>query len=431
MRLIQLLVEDERRSATLDILDDNDIDYAIVEEAGERQESTLLLFPIPTEAVDELLDELREDAGIQETAYTVVTEAETATTEHIDELEERYAETDDESDDTLPKEELVTKARALNPNRKTYYAMTFCSTIIATAGLLRNSPEAVVGAMVIAPFFGTALAVAAGACCDEPNQLTNGLKSQFLGVLVAVVGSAGFAVLVKTLAFVPPGMVLTESTQYTLFMTPGLLSVGVALVAGAAGGFALATSLPVALAGVAIAAAITPSAAALGIAIAWGNPVLAAGAFVLLAVNVAAVNIMAAVVLRYLGYKPNLSNFRTTPISAKRVARTLALGFIVLFVIGTTVATAQQVLFARTVHQEVHHTVSDDYKDLKVADISTEYNAGVGLPTSNVVTVTVIRTSDKSYPKLAKTLERRIDAKVGGNVAVQVKFTTIEGDTKS
>ena len=79
----------------------------------------------------------------------------------------------------------------------------------------------------------------------------------------------------------------------------------------------------------------------------------------------------------------------------------------------------------------MHHTISDECGGLKVADISTEYNAGVGLPTSNVVSVTVIRTSNKDYPKLTKKLERRIGEKVGSNVAVQMKFTTIEGNTIS
>ncbi|WP_266076328.1 TIGR00341 family protein [Haladaptatus caseinilyticus] len=430
MRLIELLVGDERRDATLSILDDNDIDYAVIEEAGERQESTLVHFPIPTEAVDDLLDTLREDANIDEQAYTVITEAETATTEHIDELEERYAETDENSDDTLPSAELVTKARALNPNSRTYYAMTFFSTIIAAAGLLRSSPEAIVGAMVIAPFFGTALSVAAGVCCGEEDMFFDGVRSQFLGVSVAVLGSAMFAVVAREMGFVPHGMVLTRSSQYTLFMTPSFLSAGVAIAAGAAGGFALATSLPVALAGVAIAAAITPSAAALGIALAWGKPVQAAGAFVLLAVNVAAVNLMAIAVMTYLGYRPSLPVTLSSSLSPRQIARAIVVAVIVLFVAGTGAAAYQQVEFNRTVNDEVHHTISEEYPMLEVGDVTTEYNAGVLLPRSKSVTVTVIRTSERNYPKLARKLDARISKRVDDDVEVKVHFVTFEGTGK-
>ncbi|WP_435153094.1 DUF389 domain-containing protein [Haladaptatus sp. DFWS20] len=109
--------------------------------------------------------------------------------------------------------------------------MTFFSTIIAAAGLLRSSPEAIVGAMVIAPFFGTALSVAAGVCCGEEKLFFDGVRSQFFGVSVAVLGSAVYAVIAREMGFVPPGMVLTRSSQYTLFMTPSFLSAGVAIAA--------------------------------------------------------------------------------------------------------------------------------------------------------------------------------------------------------
>ncbi|WP_458206577.1 TIGR00341 family protein [Haladaptatus sp. NG-SE-30] len=426
MRLIELLVSDERQDSTLSVLDDHDIDYAVIEETGDRTESTLVHFPIPTEAVDELLETLREEVGIDENSYTVITEAETATTEHIDELEERYAESEEKSDDTLPAEELVTKARAMNPNQRTYFAMTFFSTIIATAGLLRSSPEAVVGAMVIAPFFGTALSVATGVCCTDHEMFFDGMRSQFLGIVVAVFGSALYAVVAREMGFVPHGMVLTQSSQYTLFMTPSFLSAGVAIAAGAAGGFALATSLPVTLAGVAIAAAITPSAAALGIAIGWGKPVLGAGAFVLLAVNVVAVNLMAISVLTYLGYRPKLS-VSVPSSSPRRLARGLAVACIALFVVGTAAASYQQIEFNRTVNEEVHSTIEEEYPSLEVGGVTTEYNAGLLLPRSKNVSVTVIRTSDRDYPKLAQKLDVRISQKADGGVNVQVKFITFEG----
>ena len=422
-----MLVDDARRDATLSVLDDHGVDYAVIEEAGERAESTLIHFPLPTEAVDEVLDALREEANIDESAYTVVSQAETATTENIDSLQRQYAESTEEADDTLPVEELTTEARSLNPNRRVYLAMTLFSTVIATAGLLRNSAAAVVGAMVIAPFFGTALSVTTGACCGERRMLVDGLKSQTVGVVLAIVGAAVSAAVFRQFGLVPPGMSLTHSNQFALFMAPNLLSVAVGVAAGAAGAFALATSLPVTLAGVAVAAAITPSAAALGISLAWRDPVLAMGAFVMLSVNVCAVNLAGIGVFAYLGYRPSIALRSPSP-SVDGLLRTAGAAFVVLFVVATVVLTGQQVAYNRTVNDVVQRAV-DEREGLELAAVSTRFNSGPAFARSNVVTVTAVKTSDREFAGLDGTIERRVTARTGREVNVRTKFVTVEGTT--
>ena len=431
MRLIQLLVTDDLLDDVLAELDDANVDYAIMEESGERPETTLLQFPVPTEAVDDVLETLREDVGVDDDAYTIVADAETATTEHIDELQEKYTESDEGGDDTLAEVELLTKAKGLNPNTTTYLSMTLFSTVIATAGLLRNSAAAVVGAMVIAPFFGTALSINAGICCEDRSMFVDGLKSQVAGLAVAVVGATAFAWLMRTFSFVPPGVSLTHSTQFSLFMTPSLLSVCVALAAGAAGAFALATALPVALAGVAIAAAITPSAAALGISLAWRDPILAAGALTLLAVNVVAINVAGVAVLWFLGYHPatELASLRSA--SARHTKTALLAVAVVAAVVLTGAATYNQVTFGQGVNAVVQQTIGEEYERLELASVSTEYRGGLFVPGSETVTVSVVRTSDRDYEGLSRVLERRIAERTGSEVSVQVHFIDYEGARES
>ncbi|WP_049900597.1 hypothetical protein [Halococcus agarilyticus] len=68
MRLIKLIVPDDDREAVLDVLREEDIDRVVTREASERDSSTLVEFPLPTQAVGYVLDELRE-AGFDDGRY--------------------------------------------------------------------------------------------------------------------------------------------------------------------------------------------------------------------------------------------------------------------------------------------------------------------------------------------------------------------------
>nr|WP_223302140.1 hypothetical protein [Haladaptatus sp. R4] len=170
MRLIQVLVPDDCRSDVLAVLDDEDIDYVLTREDGDDDDSAVVQFPVPTQAVDAVLTSLR-DAGLDENGYTVVGSLETARTPNIQELEERFVRGRDE-DDSIATEEIRTKALGMNPSPLTYYAMTVLSAIVATAGLLLNSPALVVGSMVIAPQMGSAMTTSGRTRPERPQHDT-------------------------------------------------------------------------------------------------------------------------------------------------------------------------------------------------------------------------------------------------------------------
>jgi uncharacterized hydrophobic protein (TIGR00341 family) len=416
MRVVRVLVPDDRLSSVRDRLDAEDVDHLVLAQ-GEDSDRSLVEFPIPTEGVDFALSELR-DVGVED-EYVVVLGAESVESTHYDDLERRFVEEQAEGD-AIATEEIRAKAVGMTPNARTYYAMTLLSALVATVGLLLDSPAIVVGSMVIAPQVGSAMTASVGAAIGNRDLLRSGLASQTLGLGLAIVVATAFGVGLKTAAFVPPSLNVDTVTQIASRISPGFLSVTVGLCAGAAGAFGLATAVPVSLVGVMIAAALIPAAAATGIGLAWGYPLVAVGAFVLLVANALAVNVAALATFASLGYRPDggVRGFlRSDPVVAgAAVAMVLALA-----VLGA--ATAQHVAVENAVNDEVADVLDRDrYDDLGLVSVRVGFTPTTALADAHPVTVVVSRPADAPYPDFATDLERAIEAGVPGPVAVTVEY---------
>ena len=156
---MQVVIPAGKREIVLETLEEEGIDYVLSDESSNRQYDAVVSFPLPTNAVEPILDQLR-NVGIERDAYTVVTEAQTVASERFEQLEKQYAE--EESEDRIARDELRTKADDLASTTSTYTALTIVSAVVATAGLLIDSPATVVGSMVIAPLIGPAMGASVG-----------------------------------------------------------------------------------------------------------------------------------------------------------------------------------------------------------------------------------------------------------------------------
>jgi uncharacterized hydrophobic protein (TIGR00341 family) len=384
-------------------------------------------FPLPSQAVESVMDELRAARGSEET-YTVVTNAESVTSEHIDEMERRYV-TGTEEDDSIATEEIRATALGMTPSPRTYYSMTLLSALVATAGLLVDSAAVVVGSMVIAPLVGSAMTASVGTVLDDRRMVVQGFKTQLLGLGLAVLGATAFSVALRSAAFLPPALDVTTTRQIAQRISPGLLSVVVGLCAGAAGAFGLATGVPVALVGVMIAAALIPAAAAVGIGLAWGIPAVALGAVLLLVMNAIAIHVAGAGVLWYLGYRPETwareSRWRPSPGQAGVLAVTvLVLGAVF---VGAAALVSTQVAFEQEVNGAVGDVLEEPrYDDLELVAVSAEFRAESPLTVTPAgerqVTVTLARPADREYRELGRAVHERIAADTGREVTVVLEF---------
>ncbi len=439
MRLVQVTIPAGTRETVLEALDEEGIDYVVTDETSGREYTAVVYFPLPTNAVEPILDEL-QGIGLEEQSYTVVIDAETVVSRQFDDLQERYA-TDDTEEDRISRQELRTEATELTPSIPVYATMTVISALVATAGLLLDSAAVVVGSMVIAPLIGPALAASVGTVINDRDLFRQGIAYQAAGVVLAIGSAAVFAWLLKTLGVVPPGTEIAAIGEVSKRFTPGLLLLVVALGAGVAGVLSLSTGISVALVGVMIAAALIPPAAAAGVAIAWGLLLPAVGATVLVLVNVVSVNLAGLVTLWYTGYRPR--NWFETD-EAKRQFRRNVAAFVIavavlsVFLGGVTYSSYQTSTLEAGIETDVEGVLAQEaYEEFTLLDIRMQLESGATYERTNRVGITgdietVIVTVGKppgvetGTDELADALHQRIEERADGGISVQVRFVGIE-----
>ena len=88
-----------------------------------------------------------------------------------------------------------------------YILMILAAALLATAGLLLNSPAAIIGAMCVAPFLGPSRAVCIGGLFRNRKVFVGGLLKQIVDLSVDLgilgeLGAAGIVVASQTVAIV-------------------------------------------------------------------------------------------------------------------------------------------------------------------------------------------------------------------------------------
>ncbi|MCU4927033.1 TIGR00341 family protein [Halobacteria archaeon AArc-dxtr1] len=424
MRLVQLTVPTGSRQAILETLDERGIDYVVSDETSDRTYNAVVYFPLPSAAVEPVLDAL-QDQGIDEDAYTVVVDAETVISSRFEELQAEYESGDVESD-RISRQELRAEAESLTPSFGIYATMTIVSAIVATAGLLLDSPAVVVGSMVIAPLIGPALGASVGTVLDDEELFTKSVKYQLLGVILAIAAAAIFAFAVRMGNIVPPGLDIAAVDEIAERLTPDLLSLAVALGAGVAGIVAISTGIAVALVGVMIAAALIPPAAAAGVAIAWGQPSAAIGATVLVLVNVLSVNLAGLLTLWYTGYRPD--DFFRIGTAEKRVRRrVVGLVLIVLvfavFLGGITFASYTAGTFEENARDEVELVLEEEeYAEFQLLDLSVELDDSYPFRSPERVVVTIGGPPGVDAPELVDEIHERVVSQTDEDITVEVRY---------
>ncbi len=424
MRLVQLTVPTGKRETILETLEERGVDYVVTDENGRREVTAVVYFPLPTSAVEPILDELQE-AGISEDAYTVVVDAETVVSRRFEALREEY-ETGDVESDRISRQELETEAESLTPTFGVYATMTIVSAVVATAGLLLDSPAVVVGSMVIAPLIGPALGASVGSVIDNEALFRHSILYQILGVVLAIAAAAVFAWMVRVTNIVPPGLEIGEVDEIAERLTPDLLSLAVALGAGVAGIVSLATGISVALVGVMIAAALIPPAAAAGIAIAWGEPSAAIGSTALVLVNVLSVNLAGLVTLWYAGYRPeNLFSLRPTEERVrKRVAGLVVIVLVFAVFLGAITYSSFVIsTFENDATEEIELVLSEDeFAEYTLLEVQVQTDGNYPFLGPERVIVTIGGPPDERSPALEERLHERVSAQTDQDVAVQIRY---------
>ena len=158
-----------------------------------------------------------------------------------------------------------------------FIVLSIGASLIATLGLLADSPAVVIGAMVVAPWIMPLRAAAFAVLFGDIALLTRSLRTLMVGVLV----TTALSIVLGKLAGLPQ-----FGAEVAARTAPNLLDLGIALVAGGLATYAKLRSDAVSsLAGTAIAVALVPPICVMGLLLSHSKWDLAFGASLLFATN--------------------------------------------------------------------------------------------------------------------------------------------------
>jgi uncharacterized hydrophobic protein (TIGR00271 family) len=174
-----------------------------------------------------------------------------------------------------------------------FLVMLSLAAVVASMGLLQDSPAVVIGSMLLAPLMTPMLGCGLALAQANPKLGNRALTAVVVGLLATLTIGA----LIGLLA---PGQELTP--QIVARGNPTALDLVVALASAAAAAYALARpSLVGSIAGVAIATALVPPLCSVGLSLAYGSYSIAKGAALLFGTNFVAIVLSAAFTFRCMG----------------------------------------------------------------------------------------------------------------------------------
>ncbi len=187
-----------------------------------------------------------------------------------------------------------------------FFLLVVLSCVIATMGLLANSPAIIIGAMLVAPLMSPIIGFGLASLTGDKKMVRDATSALIRGALLAVF----ISFLIGWINRFLPIVFLAELPAEILGRTrPGPIDLGVALAGGSAAAFALAMPhISAALPGVAIATAIMPPLCTVGIGLALERWDVAGGAFVLFITNAVSIAFAASLVFFLLGFGKSFTN---------------------------------------------------------------------------------------------------------------------------
>lgn len=188
-----------------------------------------------------------------------------------------------------------------------YVLMILAAALLATAGLLIDSPAVIIGAMCIAPFLAPSRAVCIGAVFRNRRLFLTGLFKQVFGLLL--IGTVAAYFITVLLRGTVPGIEVTKEILLRSMPTTRdvVLVILIAIGAGAAASLALTADPRIvampwgqiidAMVGVEIGISLLPPASVIGIGLALGRLGISQNAFWLLIVNVLGLNFLGSILM--------------------------------------------------------------------------------------------------------------------------------------
>lgn len=262
--------------------DERMTDVALYSGASQRPEGDVLEADVAREAVSDVLEELT-DLGADSRGGIVLTQPLGTPFEAADRVEKEAA---GDPDDAVVWR--VVERTAEDSSRVTPAFLFFLCIAVALAAIavLTDSAILVVGAMVVGPEFSAVAAVCTGLALGKWRLAARSAWSLLWAFAVATAVVAVLAWIASLCGAVTTADLTAARPQTGFIWRPDMWSFVVALLAGAAGVWALATDKTSAMVGVFISVTTVPAAGNLALGIALGDPSEIGGSAAQLGINV-------------------------------------------------------------------------------------------------------------------------------------------------
>lgn len=204
--------------------------------------------------------------------------------------------THQESADAVIWDELLATTGEESQLSLVFLAFLTIACLLAAVGVVTNSAITIVGAMVVGPDFGPLAALAVAIVGRRRNLAARAGLALGAGFPLAMLVTAALAWLARVTGLFHPGT-LSGLDQVSFIYHVGPYSVIVALLAGAAGMFALTSGKSGALIGVFISVTTVPAAGFAAVAAVAGAWLQCGGAVLQLLINLAGITLAGALTL--------------------------------------------------------------------------------------------------------------------------------------
>lgn len=289
---VRILLPAELGAAVLALLRDYDgvVSLSLVRGAALEPVGDLIECEVVREAVDELIDEL-DRVGVDTAGCVSVSPVILSLSAGTDRAER---EAPGNSPDSVIWHQVEARTAEDSAFSGTFLAFLIIATMLAAIGVIENSPITVVGAMVVGPEFGPLAAISVGLVRRRNDLLRHGAFALAVGFPVAILVTAASAFLAMRAGLFDQQS-MSRNSQVEFIYQPGVFSLIVALLAGAAGMLSTTSQKSAALVGVFISVTTVPAAGYIAVGAVLGEWPQVGGSALQLLINLVGI-VLAAVV---------------------------------------------------------------------------------------------------------------------------------------
>jgi uncharacterized hydrophobic protein (TIGR00271 family) len=268
------------------------------ERAAHKPEGDVILCDVAREDASVIVSDLKE-FGIEKEGSIAM--------EDIDSLISDAAERAEEAAAGAPSDAVVWEEVEARTSENTELSVSYLlfmvlACLIASVGVLLDSPILIIGAMVVGPEFGPLAGFCVALVQRRPKLMKRSLLPLVIGFPIGIAAAYAFTLIIDAVGLTPDGFSASVHPNTQFISNPDAFSVIVAVFAGTAGVLSLTNAKSGALVGVLISVTTIPAAANIGVAAAYRDWSEWRGAMEQLGVNLVSI-VLAGIVTLFIQRK--------------------------------------------------------------------------------------------------------------------------------